>query len=97
MRLINADDFKERIANSAIKNNLNIEFCTGLIELIDLVDTALDIDELIEQVLKHYVCNGCSGITNCYEIDDYLGCSYYCEEYQELKDLINNVIAGSSQ
>lgn len=51
MRLIDADYFKERIAVAYIKNNMNTDSGLALLELIDSVPTAYDVNKVVEQLL----------------------------------------------
>lgn len=56
MRLIDADEFKKQLSAMAIKENLNIQKVSAMINLIDSQPTAYDV-ELEIRLLKNYLSN----------------------------------------
>ena len=50
MRLVDADYFKERVADVVQNNNIKLETGLALMELMDELPTAYDVDMIVEQL-----------------------------------------------
>lgn len=50
MRLVDADYFKERVADVVQNNNIKLETGLALMELMDELPTAYDVDMVVEQL-----------------------------------------------
>ncbi len=48
-----------------------------MIEYVEKMPVAYDVDKVVEQLAGEIVCDGCSGYTNCFELNKRSECGTY--------------------
>lgn len=81
MRLIDADEItesKELAKKVVIANDFTGYLkLDDLIEFIDKLPTAYNVDKVVEQLADEILCDGCSNYTNCFELNKRSECGSY--------------------
>lgn len=55
-----------------------------MIEYVEKMPTAYDVDKVVEQLADEILCDGCSGCTNCFELDK----RHECNSYKAIEKIV---------
>ena len=79
-RLIREEDVLKIIRNGWS----NHWSCKEMCEAISDISTAYDVDKVVEQLADEILCDGCSGCTNCFELDK----RHECNSYKAIEKIV---------